>query len=115
MKYIYLFLLLFTFSATISAQDIAPSRTQHKSNVVDGSDMEADGEWGDPTDDDKFVTGDATGDKKVTKEDVDAVVSYILGNTPKTFDFKQADINRDGKITLHDLAIIIYIVKNRKD
>ena len=43
-----------------------------------------------------------------------AVVNYILGNTPKDFDFDAANVNNDEVITIADAVGIVNMILNEK-
>lgn len=56
------------------------------------------------------IPGDADDDKVVTVADITAVASYILGETPATFNAKNADVNGDGSIDVADITGIAEII-----
>ena len=56
------------------------------------------------------LPGDANGDGYVTIADVMAVVDYILGNTPKDFDFDAANVNNDEVITIADAVSLVNMI-----
>ena len=56
------------------------------------------------------LPGDANGDGYVTIADVMAVVDYILGNTPKDFDFNAANVNNDEVITIADAVSLVKMI-----
>ncbi len=56
------------------------------------------------------LPGDANGDGYVTIADVMAVVDYILGNTPKDFDFDAANVNNDEVITIADAVSLVKMI-----
>lgn len=56
------------------------------------------------------LPGDANGDGYVTIADVMAVVNYILGNTPKDFDFDAANVNNDEVITIADAVSLVKMI-----
>ena len=56
------------------------------------------------------LPGDANGDGYVTIADVMAVVNYILGNTPKDFDFDAANVNNDEVITIADAVGLVKMI-----
>ena len=56
------------------------------------------------------LPGDANGDGYVTIADVMAVVNYILGNTPKNFDFDAANVNNDEVITIADAVSLVKMI-----
>jgi len=57
-------------------------------------------------------TGDANGDGDVTEVDVNAIVKYIMGQTPAGFDKDAADVNGDKKINAADIVALITLIKN---
>lgn len=58
------------------------------------------------TDVDNTLMGDVNGDGRVTVSDASAVVNYVIGSTPATFNLKAADYNGDGKTTVSDASAI---------
>ena len=61
---------------------------------------------------DNFVIGDVNGDGKVDKNDISKLVSYILGDTPDSFNNEVADVNGDEAINIADVAAIIDLMQN---
>jgi len=57
------------------------------------------------------LIGDVDGDGELTKADVDAIAMHIIGQTPKGFNKKMADVNEDGKINAVDIVMLINIIK----
>ena len=58
------------------------------------------------------LLGDANGDGKVDKDDVDAVVLYIIGTAIDGFVFNGADVNKDKEVNATDLVKIISIMQS---
>ena len=58
-----------------------------------------------------ILIGDVDGDGELTKADVDAIAMHIIGQTPKGFNKKMADVNEDGKINAVDIVMLINIIK----
>ncbi len=56
------------------------------------------------------VPNDLTNDRKVDVNDVRALVSHLLGNTPKNFNIDAADINADGNIDISDVTALVSII-----
>ena len=59
-----------------------------------------------------FEVGDVNGDNKSNNDDLNAIVSYIMGKTPANFNAKVADLNNDGKVNVADVTILVKIIKN---
>ena len=59
-----------------------------------------------------FEVGDVNGDNKINNDDLNAIVSYIMGKTPAIFNVKVADLNNDGKVNVADVTILVKIIKN---
>ena len=59
-----------------------------------------------------FEVGDVNGDNKINNDDLNAIVSYIMGKTPDNFNAKVADLNNDGKVNVADVTILVKIIKN---
>ena len=59
------------------------------------------------------LTGDASGDGKVSIFDAVQIVNYILGNTPETFIESAADVDGNGKITIFDAVSTVNIILNQ--
>ncbi len=57
--------------------------------------------------------GDANGDGKVDKDDVQSVGNYIMGMSDDNFVFESADVNRDGTVDASDLVIIINFLNGK--
>lgn len=51
-----------------------------------------------------FLAGDVNQDGQVDQADVDGIAAHIMGNTPGRFVEQLADPNRDGKISVADVA-----------
>lgn len=51
--------------------------------------------------------GDVDDNGAVTVEDINLIVSHILGKNPSTFNQKKADINKDGKINVIDVTYAV--------
>ena len=56
------------------------------------------------------ILGDANGDKTVDETDIKFVANYIMGNSPTTFQFISADVNRDNKINAADIVGIVSLI-----
>lgn len=67
---------------------------------------EADG-WKDFINIREILDGDVNSDGEVNEADVEAVVSYIMGNTPEVFNLEKADLNGDGKVNVADVTALI--------
>lgn len=50
--------------------------------------------------------GDVNGDGALNVADIAALVAYVTGNTPKTFNEYAADFNGDGKIDAKDIELL---------
>lgn len=61
---------------------------------------------------DQKKLGDADGDGKLTKADVNAIVLHIMGQTSNGFDVKAANVNKDKKIDAADIVALINLIKN---
>ena len=59
------------------------------------------------------LTGDASGDGKVSIFDAVQIVNYILGNTPETFVELAADVDGNGKISIFDAVLTVNIILNQ--
>ena len=57
-----------------------------------------------------FLQGDVNGDELVDVEDVNAAISFILGESKSEWDDVSADINHDYKIDVADVNAIINII-----
>ncbi|MBO4870785.1 MAG: dockerin type I repeat-containing protein [Muribaculaceae bacterium] len=55
-------------------------------------------------------TGDVNGDERVDVEDVNAAISFILGESKSEWDDVSADLNHDYKIDVADVNAIINII-----
>lgn len=53
------------------------------------------------------MDGDVNLDGKVNKDDVDALVAYIMGENPEMVKEYMIDVNRDGKVNVADLTQVI--------
>ena len=56
------------------------------------------------------MPGDADEDGSVTVADITTIASYILGNIPSPFNFKNADVDGDGSITVADITATAGII-----
>ena len=56
------------------------------------------------------ILGDANGDKTVDETDIKFVANYIMGNSPTTFQFISADVNRDNRINATDIVGIVSLI-----
>ena len=54
-----------------------------------------------------FVPGDANGNGRVTTEDIQTIVQFIQGFPVSDFVIAAADVNKDGKVDITDVAILI--------
>ena len=59
----------------------------------------------------EIVKGDVNLDGVADEEDVDALVSYIMGQYPECFFVNLADLNDDNKVDVVDLVKLISIIK----
>ncbi len=57
-----------------------------------------------------WLPGDVNHDGRVSVSDVQAVVAYILGNTPDLFYPTEANLNGDGDISVADVTLIVNII-----
>ena len=55
--------------------------------------------------------GDVNGDNKVDHDDLNDLVSYIMGNNPEHFDKDAADLNNDNQINAADIVKMVKILK----
>jgi mono/diheme cytochrome c family protein len=62
----------------------------------------------------EITDGDANDDGEVNDADVDAVASYIMGQSPTGFNKEKADMNHDGEVNAVDLVEIVKIVNGKK-
>ena len=58
-------------------------------------------------------SGDVDGDGKRTLKDVEFISQHIMGNTPKKFDLKAADVNDDTYINATDIVILLNMILNK--
>ena len=58
-----------------------------------------------------ILRGDANGDGKVDKNDLEVVSLYIMGTTVDGFLFKAADANDDNSVNAADIVRIINIIR----
>ena len=61
-----------------------------------------------------FVTsmfGDVNGDNKVDNDDLNDLVSYVMGNSPAHFNRDAADLNNDNQINAADIVKMVKILK----
>lgn len=56
------------------------------------------------------ILGDANGDKTVDETDIKFVADHIMGNSPTTFQFISADVNRDNRINAADIVGIVSLI-----
>ena len=56
------------------------------------------------------IPGDVTGDAKVNADDIAALASHLVGQTPAGFILKAADLTSDGTVDITDLARLIQMV-----
>ena len=56
-------------------------------------------------------SGDVNGDKKLTYPDVEAIISYIMGNNPENFDAEAANVNDDDAINIADVVALMNKIK----
>ena len=61
------------------------------------------------------IAGDADNNGEVDKDDVVAVSKYIMGKTVKGFNKEHADINKDGKIDVVDIVLIIKTITSTRN
>ena len=57
-----------------------------------------------------WLPGDVNHDGRVSVSDVQAVVAYILGNTPDLFYPTEGNLNGDGDISVADVTLIVNII-----
>ena len=57
------------------------------------------------------IKGDVNGDGKVNINDVNDIVSYIMGETPPNFNVKEANMNGDDKVNVADVTLLIRLIK----
>ena len=57
------------------------------------------------------VLGDVDGDGYVTKADVTALTDYIMGRNPESFNYNNANINRDFNVDVADLVLLLNMVQ----
>ena len=57
------------------------------------------------------MNGDANNDNVVDNKDVDAVIRYIMYGDIKGFNFKNADVNKDDKVDVTDIVLIVNMIK----
>ena len=53
------------------------------------------------------IPGDANGDGQVDANDIVEITNYIMGKASKSFIFKTADVNEDGKVNIADILQIV--------
>ena len=58
------------------------------------------------------IPGDANGDGVVNVTDISSIASYILGDTPDSFDEEAADVDGDGEINVADISATASIILN---
>jgi hypothetical protein len=58
-----------------------------------------------------ILVGDVNGDMKVNKDDLDAIVNHIMGNTPPGFNKKMADVNEDDHINVIDIVLLVEMIE----
>ena len=59
------------------------------------------------------LLGDVNCDGVISKEDVTAMITYILGKKMETFSEENADVNSDGDITIADVTALVNIVLSK--
>lgn len=59
------------------------------------------------------LLGDVNLDGVISKEDVTAMVAYILGKKMETFSEENADVNNDGDITIADVTALVNIILSK--
>ena len=59
------------------------------------------------------LLGDVNHDGVISKEDVTAMVAYILGKKMETFSEENADVNSDGDITIADVTALVNIILSK--
>lgn len=57
------------------------------------------------------LISDANNDGKVDEEDLNAIVTHIMGDTPENFDKEAADMNGDGKVDAVDIVLFVNKIK----
>lgn len=56
-------------------------------------------------------SGDVNGDGKLTYADVEAIISYLMGNKPENFDAEAANVNGDNTINIADAVALMNMIK----
>ena len=57
------------------------------------------------------LSGDANGDGKVDNDDIEAIVSYIMGGNTENFVFKNADVTDDDEVNVADVVKLVDMLK----
>ena len=60
------------------------------------------------------LLGDANDNGIVTVADVVTIAIYLTGNEPEHFSFRNADLNKDGKITVADINALINLLMEQE-
>ena len=55
----------------------------------------------------ELIEGDANGDGNYDFEDVNAIARYIFSQDTENFYFYNADLNKDGKVNIADIVLLI--------
>ncbi len=64
---------------------------------------------------DVVIAGDADNNGKVDVNDVSAVAKYIMGETIEGFNKNNADFNKDNKIDVTDIVLIVKMIISAKE
>ena len=59
-----------------------------------------------------ILIGDVDSDGELTNADVDALAKHIIGQTPKGFNKKMADVNEDDDVNVADIVALINLIGN---
>ncbi len=62
----------------------------------------------------EYVMGDANGDGKVRIGDASAILRFIVGDVPDSFNEMAADVNGDGLIRIGDVSAVLNIIVNQE-
>ena len=57
--------------------------------------------------------GDVSGDGKTDDKDVTALMGYLMGSAPESFNPEAADVNKDGKVNVADIVALINLILNK--
>ena len=57
-------------------------------------------------DEQAVLLGDANNDGEVDVYDIDAIVDYIMSGDINSINFKNADVNKDGKVNVADIVVL---------